>query len=442
MRTAKVCLLAALVAACLAYGAESAAARRSLTFDDVDVFPAGPRSDSGMCWELLLTLGMCKHDLLASFLTGCPVPRACCRAVCDVDEHCGPFTRAFVGSLLPHSLMRQCAATATHRAPNVRAAPPRVPAVSVASPRVPSGGARPPPSQDTYTSVLSPPPRAPKHLGPPKAFHRGTHTPPPMFKTSVQFAPPDHPRATSGATLPPSGQDAHTSVRVPPPGAPRFYLGPPKVFPRGTDTPPPRFQTSVQFAPPDDPRVSGGMPPPPRYHKSFRLPPDEEAEINAPLSSPNISIIPVSGGTYGTYVPPKTVHAYGGAAGTYGTYVPPKAVPAYGGAASGGGSEAPKLKMIFMKEIHSSPVSRKTFWLMASSAAPTEFTQEAARQSLIAISRSVPAMGEALSIKSPNGVMADGHDDGADKYRSKLISISNLSPDAQPTPCSPKNTAA
>ncbi|KAL5215979.1 hypothetical protein ABZP36_007380 [Zizania latifolia] len=79
---------------------------------------------------------------------------------------------------------------------------------------------------------------------------------------------------------------------------------------------------------------------------------------------------------------------------------------------------------------------------MASSAAPTEFTHEAARQSLIAISRSVPAMGEALSIKSPNGVMANGHDDGAEKYRSKLISISNLSPDAQPPPCSPKNTAA
>ncbi|BAS90733.1 Os04g0589500, partial [Oryza sativa Japonica Group] len=83
--------------------------------------------------------------------------------------------------------------------------------------------------------------------------------------------------------------------------------------------------------------------------------------------------------------------------------------------------------------------------LMASPASPREFTQEAARQSLIAISRSVPAAGEAVNIKSPSGAMVNGHhhdDDGAEKYRSKLISISNLSPDAQPTPCSPKDTAA
>ncbi|KAF0892195.1 hypothetical protein E2562_014788 [Oryza meyeriana var. granulata] len=79
---------------------------------------------------------------------------------------------------------------------------------------------------------------------------------------------------------------------------------------------------------------------------------------------------------------------------------------------------------------------------MASPASPREFTQEAARQSLIAISRSVPAVGEALNIKSPNGAMVNGHDDGAEKYRSKLISISNMSPDAQPTPCPPKDTAA
>uniref|UniRef100_A0A0D9W8S2 Uncharacterized protein n=1 Tax=Leersia perrieri TaxID=77586 RepID=A0A0D9W8S2_9ORYZ len=79
---------------------------------------------------------------------------------------------------------------------------------------------------------------------------------------------------------------------------------------------------------------------------------------------------------------------------------------------------------------------------MASPAAsPREFTQEAARQSLIAISSSVPAVGEALNIKSPSASMANGHNDGAEKYRSKLISISNLSPDAQP-PSSPKDTAA
>lgn len=72
-------------------------------------------------------------------------------------------------------------------------------------------------------------------------------------------------------------------------------------------------------------------------------------------------------------------------------------------------------------------------------AAPTEFTQEAARQSLIEISQSVPEVGAALNVKSPNGGMADGQDDGA-KYRSKLISISNLSPDAPA--CPPKNGAA
>uniref|UniRef100_J3M0V4 Uncharacterized protein n=1 Tax=Oryza brachyantha TaxID=4533 RepID=J3M0V4_ORYBR len=80
---------------------------------------------------------------------------------------------------------------------------------------------------------------------------------------------------------------------------------------------------------------------------------------------------------------------------------------------------------------------------MASPASPREITQEAARRSLIAISRSVPAAGEALNIKLPDGGMANGHDDGgAEKYRSKLISISNLSPDGQPTPCPPKDHTA
>ncbi|KAL5214789.1 hypothetical protein ABZP36_003941 [Zizania latifolia] len=88
------------------------------------------------------------------------------------------------------------------------------------------------------------------------------------------------------------------------------------------------------------------------------------------------------------------------------------------------------------------PVRGRLVPLLRPVSAPTEFTQEAARQSLIAISRSVPAIGEALNIKSPNGVMANGHDEGVAKYRSKLISISNLSPDAQPAPCSPKDTAA
>ncbi|GJN26593.1 hypothetical protein PR202_gb14537 [Eleusine coracana subsp. coracana] len=69
-------------------------------------------------------------------------------------------------------------------------------------------------------------------------------------------------------------------------------------------------------------------------------------------------------------------------------------------------------------------------------AAPAEFTQQdAARQSLIAISsQSPPESGS--PIRSPDGGMADAHHAAADdKYRTKLISISNQSPDARSTPC-------
>ncbi|KAM0849704.1 hypothetical protein ACQ4PT_053570 [Festuca glaucescens] len=89
---------------------------------------------------------------------------------------------------------------------------------------------------------------------------------------------------------------------------------------------------------------------------------------------------------------------------------------------------------------------------MASPAKPTEptgTTQEeaAARQSLMGISQSVPAAGEALSVKSPNGHMehAGQDDSGAeDKYRSMLMSIANQSPEArqQPTPCPHTNGLA
>lgn len=82
---------------------------------------------------------------------------------------------------------------------------------------------------------------------------------------------------------------------------------------------------------------------------------------------------------------------------------------------------------------------------MASPAAApaAEFTQmEAARQSLIAISQSVPEIGAPV-VRSPNGGMEHGHDDRAEqRYRAKLISISNQSPDARPAPCLPKNAAA
>jgi hypothetical protein len=69
-------------------------------------------------------------------------------------------------------------------------------------------------------------------------------------------------------------------------------------------------------------------------------------------------------------------------------------------------------------------------------AAPTDFTQlDAARASLIAISQSLPEFGAPTS-RSPDGSMADAHDAGGDeKYRTKLISISNQSADARLTPC-------
>ncbi|KAJ1272522.1 hypothetical protein BS78_06G208000 [Paspalum vaginatum] len=75
-------------------------------------------------------------------------------------------------------------------------------------------------------------------------------------------------------------------------------------------------------------------------------------------------------------------------------------------------------------------------------AAPGEFTQlEAARQSLIAISQSAPEIG--APSRPSNGGMENGHDGVTEqRYRAKLISISNQSPDARPTPCPPKNGAA
>ncbi|EES11339.1 hypothetical protein BDA96_06G214500 [Sorghum bicolor] len=78
-----------------------------------------------------------------------------------------------------------------------------------------------------------------------------------------------------------------------------------------------------------------------------------------------------------------------------------------------------------------------------------KFTQmEAARQSLIAISQSVPEIGAPV-IRPPSGGVGgcgmdeNGHEDVAEqRYRAKLISISNQSPDARPTPCPPKTGAA
>jgi hypothetical protein len=79
-------------------------------------------------------------------------------------------------------------------------------------------------------------------------------------------------------------------------------------------------------------------------------------------------------------------------------------------------------------------------------AAPAEFTQmEAARQSLIAISQSVPEVGAPV-VSPPSGgrgMDENGHEDVAERrYRAKLISISNQSPDARPTTCPRNNGAA
>lgn len=94
------------------------------------------------------------------------------------------------------------------------------------------------------------------------------------------------------------------------------------------------------------------------------------------------------------------------------------------------------------------PLQLLVIGYMASPATPTQSTgakeEAAARQSLIGISQSIPAAGEALSVKSPNGRMEHGQDDtgAADKYRSMLMSISNQSPEArQATPCPHSNAA-
>ncbi|KAI5010876.1 hypothetical protein ZWY2020_013013 [Hordeum vulgare] len=120
-------ILAALLAACLTHVALAAAPRRSLT---VDAFPSDPLLDPGLCWESITTLCTCKHDLLASFFTGSPVPRPCCEAAGEVDVFCDPVTSSIVAVLLPRRLQKEC--DVINRHPSVRA-PPRVPSVSVPS---------------------------------------------------------------------------------------------------------------------------------------------------------------------------------------------------------------------------------------------------------------------------------------------------------------------
>ncbi|CAD6242906.1 unnamed protein product [Miscanthus lutarioriparius] len=80
--------------------------------------------------------------------------------------------------------------------------------------------------------------------------------------------------------------------------------------------------------------------------------------------------------------------------------------------------------------------------LMASPS-PTEFSKETARQSLIAISQSIPETPSPQTVKTPISSAENGKlGDGADKFRSKLMSITDLSSDAQPAQCPPKDVAA
>ncbi|WVZ86893.1 hypothetical protein U9M48_033608 [Paspalum notatum var. saurae] len=220
--------LMVMAAACLVHGAEPAAPaplRPQLTSD---VFPGGLRrsdSDRELCWESLLTLGLCKHDLAASFFTGHPLPRACCRAADEVGHHCGPFSRAFVGSLLPRRTLIQCARTLTTGSPTTtlpvpsrRRAPLRAPGLGTGPSRVPGGGARLAPPRDptstrggssgTHGTPPPPPVPAPQtsagvsaRPGAPPRIPRGTHTPP----------PPPVPKPPTGSDLPPD-----MSVRLPP----------------------------------------------------------------------------------------------------------------------------------------------------------------------------------------------------------------------------------
>ncbi|TVU28067.1 hypothetical protein EJB05_19575, partial [Eragrostis curvula] len=80
--------------------------------------------------------------------------------------------------------------------------------------------------------------------------------------------------------------------------------------------------------------------------------------------------------------------------------------------------------------------------LMASPSAAAEFSQETARKSLIAISQSIPETPLPKEVKTPISTAENGKvDDAAEKYRSKLMSITDLSSDAQPTQCPPENVA-
>ncbi|NP_001307174.1 uncharacterized protein LOC100276079 [Zea mays] len=81
---------------------------------------------------------------------------------------------------------------------------------------------------------------------------------------------------------------------------------------------------------------------------------------------------------------------------------------------------------------------------MASPSPTEEFSREAARQSLIAISESTPETPSPQTVRTPPISSAENGKpgDGADKFRSKLMSITDLSSDAQPAQCPPEDVAA
>ncbi|KAL6651288.1 hypothetical protein ACP70R_010213 [Stipagrostis hirtigluma subsp. patula] len=227
-------LAAFLAAACLTHGAEPAARRRSLTYG---LLPTDRISDSDKdrCWESLRTLGLCKHDLLATLFTGRPgVPAACCRAAREVDVHCGPFTRALLRSLLPRRLIRRCSRSVITGAPTTTTRPyaRRAPRLAT-GPRV-SGGARAPPGPEASASVRFPPPPRAHRAGPRAA----THAPPrPNARRSARPPPPE-PRAY----IP-----GETSFRFPAPE--------PQTDSPGTHTPRPKAATRT----PAPAVVSGGQ---------------------------------------------------------------------------------------------------------------------------------------------------------------------------------------
>ncbi|CAN6252018.1 unnamed protein product [Urochloa humidicola] len=204
-------------AACLAHAtAEPTTPRRSRSLTSGFLPPTVPGSDDwDWCWESLLTLGLCKHDLLASFIAGHPAPHECCLAADEAGHHCGPLTRAFLGSILPRGLLAQCAhQVATGGAPTTlpsqRRAPPRAPTLGT--------GARPPPPPALEA-------RTP-------ARSSGTHRMPPVGSARQgEESPPEPKVIVAGGS---AGGRARRAPGAPPAagGAPPPQKGVPAARPR------------------------------------------------------------------------------------------------------------------------------------------------------------------------------------------------------------------